>query len=306
MSATPSPRRNASIIRSLQYFEAVARHQSVRLAAEELGVSQSAVSHQLRELTKVLGEQLLLRSGRGIAISPTGKKLAEKLAATFSSLEASLADVVGGGRQILRLAVCSSFGPGWLIPRLNSFIEAYSHIDLQLHLYAQDPRLTDQVADAIVTALPVEPGYTTVHLIDETLVAVHAPGRMASKHRLITTDIESGKLGQDWVNYCNHAGLRLDVIRMGAWMQCTHYLLAQEMARAGLGVALVPDFLARRDIENGALAYFDRTRMPSRRVYNLCYKHSRAHEAGIRNLCQWLKGELASGSVIRIAARRPT
>ena len=55
------PLRNARLMRGLHYFEAVARLQSVKLAAEELGVSQSAVSHQLRELTEVLGEQLLTR-----------------------------------------------------------------------------------------------------------------------------------------------------------------------------------------------------------------------------------------------------
>ena len=115
--------RNASLIRGLQYFEAVARHQSVKLAAAELGVSQNAVSHQLRQLTKELGEQLLVRSGRGIVLTPVGQRLAEKLSVTFTSLYSSVVDTVGSGRSTLRLAVCSSCAAGWVIPRLNSFFE---------------------------------------------------------------------------------------------------------------------------------------------------------------------------------------
>lgn len=66
-------------MRGLHYFEAVARHQSVKGAAEELGVSQSAVSHQIKDLTEVLGEQLMVNSGRGIELTATGHRLDEKL-----------------------------------------------------------------------------------------------------------------------------------------------------------------------------------------------------------------------------------
>jgi LysR family glycine cleavage system transcriptional activator len=76
-------------------------------------------------------------------------------------------------------------------------------------------------------------------------------------------------------------------------LQCSHYLLALEMARAGMGVALVPDFLTRRDIDSGTLTYFDRTRMPSGRTYNICFKHSRAGEPAMATLVQWLKSQLA-------------
>ena len=68
--------RDPRLIRSLHDFESVARHQSLKLAAEELGVSQSAVSHQLRDLTRALGEQLFSRAGRGIALTPVGQRLA--------------------------------------------------------------------------------------------------------------------------------------------------------------------------------------------------------------------------------------
>lgn len=237
--------------------------------------------------------------GRGIDLTPTGNLLAEKLGHVFSGLQSSLDDVIGGNRRTLRLAVCSSFGPGWLIPRLPGFYAAHPEIDLQLRLYAQDPELTDQVADAFVTALPVKPGFAAVHVVDEHLVAVRA--RMPQeKNVLITTDIESGKVGKDWANYCAVTGLRLAEIQFGSFIQCTHYMLALEMAKAGLGVALVPDFLAAREVESGTVVYFDRTPVSCDRRYHLCYKKTRAGQDEIKVLAQWMKSQRAPQAGIRL------
>ena len=65
------------------------------------------------------------------------------------------------------------------------------------------------------------------------------------------------------------------------------------MARSGMGAALVPDFLARRYIEDGTLEFLDPTRMPSGRVYRLCFKQSRGRENGIGALVKWLRAELS-------------
>lgn len=308
MNRDQGPLRNTRLIRSLHYFEAVARHQSVKRAAEELGVSQSAVSHQLRDLTDALGEQLFIRAGRGIALTATGRQLAEKLAATFSGLQSSLDDIIGSNRPALRLAVCSSFGPGWLIPRLASFFAAHPAIGVQLRLYAQDPEQTAEVADAFVTAQDVKPGFAAVHVLDEMLVAVAAalPQTAAGRAPLITTDITDERLGQDWRNYCAATGMRLAELQSGSFLQCSHYLLALEMARAGFGIALVPDFLAQRELEAGTVRRFDRTLLPSGRRYHLCFKKSRAEEAEIRALVQWLKAERAPRVLPRLARNSGT
>jgi LysR family glycine cleavage system transcriptional activator len=299
------PLRSARLIRGLHYFEAVARHKSVKHAAHELGVSQSAVSHQLRELTEALGEQLLVRSGRGIALTVTGQRLSEHLATTFSGLQSHIDGIVGGAQKSLRLAICSCFGPGWLIPRLHAFHAAHPGIDLQLRLYGQDPEQTDHVADAFITALPVSPGFVAIPILDEMLVAVQATQSAGTNIRrgLITTDIEKGRLGQDWFNYCMVSGLRLGDIHTGTWVQCTHYILALEMAKAGLGVALVPDFLAARELDAGTVCYFDRTRMEAGRRYHLCFKKSRTRDEAIGALVQWLKAESLARPAIRLVKR---
>ena len=309
MNMEQGPLRDARLIRSLHYFEAVARHGSLKLAAEELGVSQSAVSHQLRELTTALGEQLFIRAGRGIALTPTGRQLAGKLAVMFSGLQSSLDDIVGSNRSSLRLAVCSSFGPGWLIHRLSSFYAANPAINLQLRLYAQDPEQTTQVADAFITAQDLKPGFSAVHVLDEMLVAVAAPQLQATVpgglYPLITTDITPDHFGRDWLDYCATAGRSLASLQAGNFLECSHYLLALEMARAGLGLALVPDYLARRDIEAGVVRHFDRALIPSGRRYHLCFKKSRAQNAEIQALVRWLKAERAPRPVVTLPRKAP-
>ncbi len=128
------------------------------------------------------------------------------------------------------------------------------NINLQLRLYTYDPEQTDQIADAFITAQPARPGFWSMRLMEEMLIAVHAPDYdLAEKShlRLITTDLEDRHLGAEWVAYCKLTGMPLEDLHTGEWMQCTHYLLALEMATNRLGIALVPDFLAARDLEKG-------------------------------------------------------
>ncbi|WP_373505288.1 LysR family transcriptional regulator [Aestuariivirga sp.] len=288
--------KDPNILRGLQYFEAVARHRSLRRAAQDLGVTESAVSHQMRRFSDTIGQQLLIRSGRGIALTATGERLAAKLVEAFAGLESLVSDLAGSGEHVLQLAVCSSFGPGWLIGRLDDFYEAHPQIDLQLRLYAQDPLLTNEVADAFVTAYPVRPEHASLKLKDEHLVAVHAPlpgRREDQRFALITTDIEKGRVGQDWITFCKRADLKLGDIQQGLWRQCSHYLLALEMAKNGQGIALVPDFLAEHDLCAGSLVAFSDVRLPSHRTYHLCFRKSRAHEPQLQALARWFRSRVA-------------
>ena len=293
---------DAAILRSLQYFEAVNRHASLRLAARDLGVTESAVSHQMRRFSALIGQQLLAKSGRGVALTAAGEGLAAKLSVAFAGLESLVRELAGEDRGVLQLAVCSSFGPGWLIEHLGSFYAKHPEIDLQLRLYAQDPLLSGEVADAYVTANPVKLDYVSVKLRDEMLIAVHKPtARRGKRHRLITTSLDKGRIGEDWVDYCKASGLKLAGLQEGAFRQCTHYLLALEMAKNGQGMALVPEFLAAREIAAGAVSAFDRRLVPSKRVYRLCYRKSRAHDARLVALRNWLTSEAIDP--LRVPAR---
>jgi DNA-binding transcriptional LysR family regulator len=286
-------KKDPNVLRSLQYFEAVARHRSVKLAAIDLGVTQSAVSHQVRRFSEAIGQQLMVKSGRGIVLTPAGEKLGERLAAAFAGLDELVKDVVGDGQQALRLAVCSSFGPGWLIEKLDDFYRSHPEIDLELRLYAQNPLYSNEVADIWIVADEIKPGYKTIPLKQEILMAVEAPAsrqraKGSGKRRLITTELERGKIGQDWVSFCRLTRTKLRDIQDGSFRLCTHYFLALELARAGHGVALVPDFLARREIRAETVVPYHDARLPSGRTFRLCIKDTRVGEATLKTFANWL------------------
>lgn len=279
--------------RALQAFEAVSRHLSVSRAAEELGVTQSAISHQLRILGELVGERLLRKEGRGVVLTSAGDKLARKLQPAFAEIDRSVSEAIGRRRETVRLAVCSSFGPGWLIPRLSDFYATRPAFDLQLCMYARDPDLTDAVADAFVTTFPSEKGYYALFLWPERLIPVVSTRRTSLDNLpLITTDLDPGRIGTDWIS---HAALAEDgglAPPDGRWLFASHYLMALEMVRAGLGAALVPDFLVAAEIEAGTLRRLDNLAVPTHEDYYLCVKESRRDEPALDGLIRWFRSQL--------------
>lgn len=277
--------------RALEAFEAVSRHLSVSAAADELGVTQSAISHQVRLLSDLVGERLVRKQGRGIELTEAGTRLAHRLQPAFAEIVQSVGEAIGGSRSMVRLAICSSFGPAWLVPRLAAFYATKPAFDLQICMYARDPELTDAVADAFVTTLPTEKGFESLLLWPEKLIPVISPavdGTDAAP--LITTDLQPGRHGADWNAY---AALSGDVVDTGGgWVFASHYLIAIEMAKAGLGAALVPDFLAERDLQAGALRQMHDAALPTTEDYYLCVKESRRGEPAIDALVRWFKSQL--------------
>lgn len=281
-------------LRALHTFETVSRHLSVAEAADELGVTQSAVSHQLRLLGEIVGERLIQKSGRGIALTEAGRDLSRRLQPAFAEIDRSLAEAIGGTRDRVRLAVCSSFAQAWLVPRLQSFYEAHADIDLQIMMYAQDPELTDATGDAFVTTLPKDRGYYAQFLWPELLVPVVSTvvARRGKGFDYITTDLRPGKIGLDWQAYGRHSG-RADLFPVnGRWRFASHYIVALDMVRQGLGAALVPDFLAESELRTGGVMLLDEAELRTREDYHLCIKESRRSEPALEALMRWFKQEL--------------
>ncbi len=119
-------------LNTLRVFEAVGRHLSFGKAADELHITQSAVSHQIRNLETDLGVALFIRKTRAIALTPEGRRYLASMQQVFNLLAESTSDIVKGEQVTLRVSLLSSFATNWLIPRLRQFTSAYPEIDLQL------------------------------------------------------------------------------------------------------------------------------------------------------------------------------
>lgn len=283
-------------LRALEVFDAVARHSSLSRAAEELGVTQSAVSHQMRYLTEHVGEKLYQMVGRRAVLTPAGKTLADRMRSIFQSLDRSIAEVVGADRSIVRLALCSSFAPGWLVPRLPDFHASHPDIRLQLQMYAADPDLTDKVADAFVTTLPTEAGFWSLKLMSERLIPVLAADREPGEVPLVTTTLAPPEIGDDWRDFCRGAGLSLQDLSNGDWLQVSHYVTALDIARRGFGMSLVPDFLAEAAISSGTLKVVSTGALATGEDYYLCIKSARRDEASLAALAEWFAAQVDNDS----------
>lgn len=120
-------------LKSIIAFESVARTKSVNRAAEELGLTASAVSHQIGNLESMIGQDLFVRSGRGLVLTLTGERYLADVTGSLADLSRATERASSDkGVEILRVHSSPSFGLMWLLPRLSSFQEANGDIQLNL------------------------------------------------------------------------------------------------------------------------------------------------------------------------------
>ena len=165
-------------LRCIRAFEAVARHRNVTLAAEELGVTQPAVTQQLRLLERHLGTRLVRADRRGIDLTAAGAALASRVVRTFDDLRDALTDAAGlaGNAPPLTLALLATLAQRWLIPRLPSFQSAYPDIEVRL---LTTSRLVDLQREDVDLAIRVGdgkwPGCRSDFLFENALFPVASP-----------------------------------------------------------------------------------------------------------------------------------
>src|ERR1700744_3068883 len=120
-------------LNALRAFEASARHLSFTRAGLELGVTQAAVSHQVKGLEARLGAALFRRLPRGLALTDEGQSLLPVLDESFARMGQALDRFVAGHvREVLTVGVVGTFAVGWLLPRLGAFREAEPFVDLRI------------------------------------------------------------------------------------------------------------------------------------------------------------------------------
>src|SRR6476661_224329 len=116
---------------ALRVFEAAARHESFTRAADELSVTQAAVSHQVRALEEQLRLRLFERSTRRLDLTPAGRRLLPRLSHAFRLIEAAVEELRRGER-VLTVTTVHSFGAVWLAPRLGRFMERHPRLEVQV------------------------------------------------------------------------------------------------------------------------------------------------------------------------------
>ncbi len=249
-------------LNALRAFEAVARLGSLTHAAAELHVTHGAVSRQLRTLEQALGQPLLVRQGRGVALTAAGEQLHRVAGDAFAQLRQGWQALQRGNAGAPLVLGCSgSVLARWMIPRMADLERQLP--GLHLHLAAQEERpdaVLEGLDAALLLAAPPWPGAWQVHelaaeRIGPVLAADHPlAARLAGSAPQALLQVPLLRVAsrpQAWPQWSQRMGVDLAAAEPGASFDHLYYLL--EAAGAGLGVAIAPQQLVAADLAAGRL-----------------------------------------------------
>jgi DNA-binding transcriptional LysR family regulator len=283
-------RRYLPSIPSLLALEAVDRLGSASAAAEELNLTQGAISRQLQVLEGQLGVPLLIRDKHRLRLTPAATDfVAEARSALHRLSAASLtlrANPTGGA---LNLAILPAFGMHWLAPRLAKFAGLHPEVTVNLSTRLKPFDFTHSAFDAAIHYGRQDwPGVEYLKLMDEEILAVANPAmapladaKAALSLPLLQLDSRSG----DWGRWLAHHGL--PNLRPPA-MQFDQFATMQQAAVHGMGAALLPVFLIERDLAEGRLLALFGPPIRSLGSYYLVWPKDRPRRAPLASFTAWL------------------
>lgn len=292
---------NRVTLKSIQAFEAAARLASFALAADELFVTPSAISHQIKLLEDQLDVRLFHRVHRAVILTDTGRQYAEEIGAAFARIDKATRDI---GRveksDILTVHATPSIATQWLMPRLARFSALHPDIDVRLNASSAPVDLIKESVDIDIRygARRLQPAGTMVlDLPLETIVPLCSPRLANGEHPIRTVaDLRHHTLihsegclvgWRDWMRL--HRKIVLDITRGPRFDRS---FMAISAAADGMGVCLESLLLAQRELETGTLVAplgFDGLRVNG---YTLNLLKSRADLPKLKSFQDWLFAEL--------------
>ncbi|GAB3119679.1 transcriptional regulator GcvA [Novispirillum itersonii] len=293
-------RRILPSLTALQCFEAAARHSSITRAAEELNMTQSAVSRQIRNLEDFLQRKLFRRVKQRIVLTPVGEVYAGEIRAVLDRAETATVQVMAyhnrGG--LLTVACLPTFGSRWLVPRLSRFTEKHPDIQLNLITQIRPFDFSEESADiAIHFGAESWPGAQSHRLMGEDIAPVCAPRLLEGRGPLTPDRIREFTLLQHstrpraWQEWCAAEGVTgLDAF-VGPRFE--HFHLVAQAAVAGLGMAILPLFLIQDELASGALVRPFAQAIRSSHSYYVVYPDHKADLPGVRAFRDWILSEAA-------------
>lgn len=287
----------------LRAFEAAARHLSFRLAAAELGVTPTAISHQIRLLEEHCGRPLFRRQPRPLALTPAGRKLFPVVRDGFGSFADALSGIRGGASGgHLRITATNAFAARWLVPRLPRWRAAHSR--LKLDIVGTDAVLdlaSDEADVAIRYALKPPRDGEAVELIRDRFCVVASP-KLVGKRARALGPAELARLPlieaewpptdphaptwQRWERAASPRSKRGPDLASLASLRFREELHAIEAAIAGQGVAICSDVLVAPELANGALVPVSPVTLSGYGFY-IIHRAENHKAAAIRKFIAW-------------------
>ncbi len=282
-------------LNALRAFESSARHLSFTRAAQELNVTQAAVSQQVRALEDRLGCALFRRLPRGLAITDEGRALLPVLSDAFTRMETVLKQFEGGHfHAALTVGVVGTFAIGWLMPRLRDFRATHPFVALRLLTHNN---LVDLAAEGLDFAIRFGegkwPGLDTVRLLDAPLSVLCAPAlaqRLGSPADLERETLLRSYRADEWPTWLAAAGLEPWTVH-GPVFDSSRLMVEAAMQEAG--VALAPPAMFQRELGTGQLVQpFDT--LVHTGAYWLCGLKSRPLSPAMQAFQAWITAAAAN------------
>ena len=289
----------------LRAFEAAARLGSFLLASEELHLTPSAVSHQIRGLESYFGRSLFVRRNRQIELTNEGQRLFTQLAAAFDVIESACTEFAPASpfAQRLSLHCAPSFASKWLGPRLPSFVQKHVTINLRMTASADpvDFSRQEELDLAITYGKPPPSHGVAVEALGEEDIAALASPDLAARWNLADPSpstpfilIDSAVNPVRWSDWFALNGLPLP--KSAAHPSFDRGALVVSAAAQGLGVALESIRFAEAELRGGELVHLGNGsfRDIRRELHFLCYRAAQKNLPKIVAFRQWLLDAIAA------------
>ncbi len=290
-----APRRFLPSINALLAFEAVARLGSATQAAQELSLTQSAISRQLKTLEEQLDVALLDRQGRQLVLTSAGQSYVVQVRDVLNRLaQASVSVRTSPMAGAMNLAILPGFGMHWLAPRLRDFAQSHPEVTVNLSTRLHPFAFQNSPFDAAIHFGKEDwPGVGYLHLMPETVVPVCAPDLLPAPLENAADILRFPLLHLDtrprgWSRWLSALGVLREP---PPGMMFDQFATMAQAAVHGLGLALLPTFSADPYLRDGKLVLASTQTTQSIGNYYLVWPEDRAETTALRSFKAWLASQ---------------
>lgn len=283
-------------LNGLRAFEAAARHLSFTLAAAELNVTQTAISHQIRRLEEELGIRLFIRQNRALALTPEARDYLPGVRAAFNDLRLATDRLLRKDDKVLTVSTLASLAAKWLLPRLTDFQEQHPGIDVRI---TTSTSLVDFQRDNVDAAIRYGrgqwPGLRADWLMADELFPVCSPSLLRGDKPLRQPEDlrgypllhTSNANSDDWRLWLTAAGLPADIARQPG-ITFDMIFMTIQAAIDGIGVAMGRTSYVQDDIAKGRLVVPFKIALPADAGFYLVAPEGRREAPKLAAFREWM------------------
>ena len=290
----PSSKLPSVSLRGLRTFCIAARYESFRTASEELFITASAVSHQIKSLEEELGQQLFDRASRDLKLTETGKSLYEEVSPLIEQLNAAVAKYKKGAvSSSIRISVQPFFGSEYFIPRLSEFTDAHPEIDIQVGSSDESAEKLPSDADLSIRLFQSPPSEMSSNLLFPLRLApAGSPAfkqAMQVKKKKIVSDfplIVHDTHRKAWKQWAKATGIELP--ENSKKTRLDSMIAVVRAAERGIGAALVPVPISNLWFKQGSIVRLFKQELTADVSYYLVCRKDRADDPGVESLRDWI------------------